>query len=426
MISDAALRRVLPVSAVRLYGDLIRALAWIGLFLVWAGFAQVYVRMIRLTLADPSNSDFTIFYYTARMVADGLPMYGESPARYGIAWAADHLGNLNPPHFQLLTWPFRWLTYGQALLIWVAMNAAGLAVAVWMVVRELRLQLTVRRVVVLGGATLAAAPFTTVAVTSEMTFLLMVPFTAAWIAWRRGGWTRAGAWLGVCVSLKLFLLLLAPWLAWRRRWRALGAMALSASALVAIGAAVFGPDAYRQWAETLGRVGWWWLPMNASWEGFVSRLMDGSRTVEPLLRLPALVKPLAMAGGATICAVTLWAVRRQDGAGDAGPARRDLAMLTLFAGALLASPLGWVYYLPLAWGPLLAWLEFGVPPAERLAQPWGRRERLVLGVGLAMLYVPQEVAAAAQPSALATLTMASAYFWGTGLLWLLLIRDARR
>ena len=37
-------------------------------------FMQVYLRMIRLTLEDPSSSDFTIFYFTARMVADGLPM----------------------------------------------------------------------------------------------------------------------------------------------------------------------------------------------------------------------------------------------------------------------------------------------------------------------------------------------------------------
>ena len=76
--------------------------------------------MIRLTLADPSNSDFTIFYFTARLVADGLPMYGVSPARYGIEWAADHLGNLNPPHFQILALPLGHMSYGAALGVWVA------------------------------------------------------------------------------------------------------------------------------------------------------------------------------------------------------------------------------------------------------------------------------------------------------------------
>jgi hypothetical protein len=74
MISDETLRRVLPEAAVDLLGDLIRWLAWGLVFIVWVSFLQVYLRMIRLTLADPSHSDFTIFYFTARLVADGLPM----------------------------------------------------------------------------------------------------------------------------------------------------------------------------------------------------------------------------------------------------------------------------------------------------------------------------------------------------------------
>ena len=86
MVSDSTLHRFLPASTVALVGDLVRALLWGLALVVWVSFAQVYLRMIRLTLADPSSSDFTIFYYTARFVADGLPMYGESPARYGVTW----------------------------------------------------------------------------------------------------------------------------------------------------------------------------------------------------------------------------------------------------------------------------------------------------------------------------------------------------
>jgi len=79
MVSDETLRRVLPAGAVALLGDIIRALIWGLVFVIWVAFAQVYLRMIRLTIAEPSHSDFTIFYYTSRMVADGLPMYGLSP-----------------------------------------------------------------------------------------------------------------------------------------------------------------------------------------------------------------------------------------------------------------------------------------------------------------------------------------------------------
>ena len=35
----------------------------------------------------------------------------------------------------------------------------------------------------------------------------------------------------------------------------------------------------------------------------------------------------------------------------------DRQMMSLFLAALLMSPLGWVYYLPMAFGPFLGWLR---------------------------------------------------------------------
>ena len=51
-----------------------------------------------------------------------------------------------------------------------------------------------------GAVIMSTAPFTTVAITSEWTFLLMLPATLAWAAARRGRWARAGLWLGVCAA----------------------------------------------------------------------------------------------------------------------------------------------------------------------------------------------------------------------------------
>jgi Glycosyltransferase family 87 len=420
MISDARLRRVLPAPAVALLGDLIRWMAWALVLTIWAAFGQVYLRMIRLTLADPTHSDFTIFYYTARFVADGLPMYGLSPARYGVPWAADHLGNLNPPHFQLLAAPLAYLTYAQALGAWVTLNLLALTAAMVVIVRELGIRWSWPRFFLWGAFTLSLAPFTTVAVTSEMTFVLMVPFSLAWRACRNGRWRAAGLWLGACASLKLFLLLFVPWLAWRRQWRALAAFALSASALVAVGAGVFGIQAYREWLTTLGRVGWWWLPMNASWQGLLSRTLEGGATVTPLLRLPGLVRPLALAGSLALAVVALLAARPATGRAEPGD---DRSFLVVLLGAVLASPLGWVYYLPLAYGPILGWIRAG--------RGWGRLAGLprpwlaLLLAGVALLYVPHEATFVGQPSGLASVTIGSAYFWGTLALWLTLVASPR-
>jgi hypothetical protein len=411
MLTDESLLRVLPKSAVDLWGDLIRAGAWGLIAIVWLAFLQVYLRMFRLTLTDPAHSDFTIFYYTARLVADGLPMYGVSPSRYGVVWAADHLGNLNPPHVQLLLLPLSWLTYGQALLVFVAVSAAALGLSMWIIARELELDWSWRRFWLVGALTISSAAFTTVAVTCELTFLLMVPFTLAWSAWRRERWMAAGAWLGVCASVKLFILLFVPLLVWQRRWRAVAACAAAGAAVLLVGMLWFGVEPYIQWTTTLGRVGWWWLPMNASWEGFVSRVWQGGTNITPVVRIDSIVKPLAVAGSAAIAVVTLWIARNQRGERGAP----DRSMLLTFLGAILASPLGWVYYLPLAYGPLVGWLR-----ADRWAglRTRGRTVLALLVVGLACLYVPQEVAASVKRNALATVTLASTYFWGVLLLWL--------
>ena len=408
MISDATLRRVLPPSTVALTGDLVRALLWGAVVVVWISFLRVYARMWWLTLGDPSHSDFTIFYYTARLVADGLPMYGASPARYGIEWEGSHLGNLNPPHFQLLTQPLAWLSYEQAFVVWTVASLLALAASVLVIAGAHSIELTWRRFFVWGAFAVSCAGFTTVAITSELTFLLMVPFSLALRSAIRGQWGLAGFWLGLCASIKLFLLLFIPWLVLHRRWRALGGVVMACLVAMFAGAALYGLQAYVQWSGSLGQVGWEWLHMNASWPGFLARALRGDHTMTPVWQAPQLVKPLSLAGSVLLCVATIALVRP---GGDRGSNDVSVAFLVLLTGAILASPLGWVYYAPLLLGPAVGVLWTGA---------WRRipvRGLVPLGVVLFGLYVPPEQAASGQPSRMATVLLASSYFWGTLGLW---------
>lgn len=416
MLSDASLRRWLASDTVRLWGDVIRASAWGAAIVIWIVFAQIYARMIRLTLSDPAHSDFTIFYYTARLVADGFPMYGASPARYGIDWAAGHLGNLNPPHVQALIQPLALLSYPQAFILWLLFNAAALTVSLAVIIRTLGVRLTPGRIIVCGALILSAAPFTAVAITSELTFLLMLPATLAWAAHREGRASALGAWIAVCCAMKLFFLLFVPWLIMTKRWRALSAGILTGAAVTVAGVAWAGFDAYRLWMGSLGQVGWWWLPMNASWQGLVSRVFSGGRSVEPLWHAASLVPPIAIAGSAVIALASVWSAASIDRRG----ASVDLAFAISLLGAVLASPLGWVYYLPLTLGPVLGLMYSG---------DWGAlrgRWRVVAALALLCLYIPLEQASAGQPSKLATITLASSYFWGAAGLWSTLVAAAWR
>ena len=90
MISDERLRTFLPQNAVELFGDLIRWLLWAVVAVLWILLPRAYISMAQQATGRPWASDFSILYYTARLVADGLPMYGPSPNRYTCSCSCCH------------------------------------------------------------------------------------------------------------------------------------------------------------------------------------------------------------------------------------------------------------------------------------------------------------------------------------------------
>jgi hypothetical protein len=91
----------------------------------------------------------------------------------------------------------------------------------------------------------------------------------------------------------------------------------------------------------------------------------------------------------------------------------------LLLGALLVSPLGWVYYLWIALWPVAAVIGH--------SQPWTRRlpRDLLLIPGLAGWLWFRRTAMWGQPSVLASATFASMYFWALLSLWLWTVGEAR-
>jgi hypothetical protein len=146
--------------------------------------------------------------------------------------------------------------------------------------------------------------------------------------------------------MKPFLLLFAPYCAIRRDTRALATLLAGAGALLAIGLIVFGAGAYREWVEQLSRVTWAPHYMNASVFAVAERVLG--RTTIPGLDLSTIPKAVLLGVAiALILSLTL-AVAPRTSAGEAGT---DRAWAVLLLGALLVSPLGWVYYLWIALWP---------------------------------------------------------------------------
>src|SRR5262245_16548447 len=158
--------------------------------------------------------------------------------------------------------------------------------------------------------------------------------TCAWLAARSSRPLVAGAWAGVAIAFKPFLLVALPVFLVRRQWNSVVSCVLTTGATCALSVLLFGREAFVDWLENL-RV----VPdpvfathfLNASWVALVS----GANV--PYLGWLIL-------SAATIV-VMLRRVRTLD---------EDESWLLLLLAAILASPVGWVYYQPILIGPGVA------------------------------------------------------------------------
>ena len=412
IVSTPTLIRWLGPRQHALYGDLIQALSGVLVVGAWVFFVAILVRLAGQTVSDPGRSDFTIFYYTARLVLDGHPPYGDLPVDYGVSWPASHLGNLNPPLIAVLMAPLALLSYEGAARLWVFASYLSAAALVWATGAELGVRWNIRRTLVWGAAIIGNIGFLSVAVTGEWTWFLVWPFWLAWRAARREQWVVAGLWLGLCGGIKLFFLLFLVLLGLTKRRGALIAMLTAFALTVAIPLVVLPVTWTMEWVQRLQSVSWWWLPINLSWRGVVARTFQVSRDYPASLDLPQLAEPIAVLGMAIIgMLVGLSALRSN--------ADADRMFLVGLLSSLLLSPLGWVYYLPLAFAPFLALVWRG----WLLNTAWP--QRVVLSFGLLGYYVPLDwVKHWGGQSWVAAATAGSLYFWSTALVLAALLLSA--
>ena len=414
MISDRSLRVLIRTDrAVLLWGDVIRAAiaaAVLIVILLWLLYDVAIVRVMTGTLR---LNDFGKFYYSARYFLDGTDMYGPSPSTtlpFGDG-ATHQFLNMNPPHFHLLLLPLARLAPGPALVVWSLLGLAGLLWSTLMVTRELKVRWTISRAIWATLAFVACSATGAIIATGQLTFQLLPLVTLAWIAARHKLWGRAGLLLGVLASIKPNLGLFGLCLLAAGQWGAVAAMACTTAASFGIGLLIFGVDAYAGWIGALRSVDWLWAPMNASFAGFFTRAFEGVLTIRPLIPAPNLTVPATAIASAAVVGVSLWFIVRD---------RNNLSADHLFAIVLLAaqlvSPLGWVYYLWLPVGPLVAiWMAARARPSRlREAAVW---------LAVPGLFWPLPLFAVALYEWWQPVTFRSIYTWTTLWLWIAVIAD---
>jgi len=166
-----------------------------------------------------------------------------------------------------------------------------------------------------------------------------------------------------------------------------------------VGLLVAGVAGYRSWLAALGQISWTAHWLNASLLGLFTRTMTVTPDVlrmTPLVVRPELVRPVWWVSVAVVVAVAARALLRTRD--------RDRAWSVMLVTSLLVSPLGWVYYAPLATGPILG-------SAQR-SSFW---TRVVIAGGYALLLIPP--ISAAWLGASGTALLGSIYNWALILLF---------
>lgn len=393
--------------AVGMIGDLIRAVGWLVAVLV-AFVSLTFVLPVswRLTRSIQFN-DFGRFYEATQLFEQGLDMYGPTPAtplrmpRAGIVQLLD----LNPPHFHWLLIPLTGLSIQTAFIVWSLTGLGCLALSLALIRRELRCGWSAPGLMWTFLFVVASAASTTTFVTGQLTYFLMLPVTLAWIACRRGAWTRAAILLGVLTSVKLFFGVFTLYFILIRRWRASAWMAIACIVTFGLGLVFFGAAAYVSWTQALLSVAWPWLGMNASLTGLVSRTLGGGPVFAPLVLAPGVARIVAFIASLLLLVVTLRRV-----AFDTWPGATDRSFLRILLLTVLISPLGWAYYLWIVAGPAVGvWLESRVRAA--------RASRWMLIAAVPGLFVPVSLTVEWADRPWGSATIGSIYTWSTLLLW---------
>jgi hypothetical protein len=340
-------------------------------------------------------NDFNAFYHSGRAWLEGRDMYLDMPP--------GAVNNLNLPATTLLFAPFTFLSQPAAFILWTALGLAAVALVVHLVTsaRPEVSPLALTGILLISGASPLAWKL------GQMTWIMLALVTIAWKADRDGRPLLLGTTIGVVLYMKPFLAPLVLYLLWRRQWRAVSAAAVAVLALVIVGFAAGGVQAHMSWLSVLriqnegqGHT------LNASIAGLIHRTLSGSPPglrVTPIVRLDVTTWLIVAADIALVALLVRSRLRD-----------RDRAWSLLIVASLLLSPLGWAYYAPLVFAPLVAtWVRMSTA------------ERWLAGAAGVLFCVPA-VPPGIALNAFATLTWGSVYGWATLLLFaaLSLGRDA--
>ncbi len=297
------------------------------------------------------DRDFPSYYLAARRLLRGADLYGGYQEE-----AARTLGMSNyfidtavtPPTFALVTVPLALVPYPVAWVSWQVLSLAALGLSIFLAVREERPVFSAPAWAALACAVLLFPPLTFHLLYAHTELFVLLLLTGAWLCYRHGREIPAGLLIGLAGAVRVYPLFLVVFLLQRRSWKGFLSALGSALGLAALAAAVAGPSSYLRYLAVLQTEVPKLYPLqgNCSLWGTVHKVavLWPALGAQPLLR-----DGLAAACSLAVLLLTIWLARRPGPA----PAIVERPYGLYIAGALLASPLSWIYYQVLLYLPLV-------------------------------------------------------------------------
>lgn len=292
--------------------------------------------LLTVAIGKLHGNDFGKFYYAAQQWLAGRSLYAPTVAtRMEVSpsqWI--EFTNMNPPHFHLAVLPFTLLPLDQAAYLWTGANLWAGILAAFLACQELDIRVRRDQLLPLIAAILTCAATAAVAATGQFTGALLLGMALAWREARHRHPICSGVIVGLLISLKPFLALFVPVQVIRRDFSAAAAAVASFVVTFALGIAVFGLQAHREWLATLTNVDWAWGAMNASWLAVVTRSLEVSPYYNPIVVAHELVRPIWLIGSLAVVAMTISIARQSLDHAYAGIILGGAADLTARMGLL--------------------------------------------------------------------------------------------
>ena len=287
----------------------------------------------RYTLVHTTmHSDFTNDYRAAQALRAGNSIYGAT--------------NDHPPFMTFMFVPLTLLPYRSAFLLWSLLSLCFYIFSIWCVVRTLRIETALSWTPLLLGTALCWYPFLAHVALGQVSLFLLVCLIGGWGSLRREQDWLAGGLFGFATAVKLFPGLVILYLLLRKRWKALGTMALVALSCSLLPLLAISPKDFALYflevaPRNAARCAV--FPVNSSLTGAFSKLFLEGAWIQPLVNVPWLARLLIVASSLLVLAGLCWQLWRLPLTqwGD------DFAFAYVCVAMILLSPISWQHVFPL-------------------------------------------------------------------------------